>query len=158
MNRPGWDLYFMNIAKEVAQRATCPRAKCGTVLVCPSTHHILATGYNGSPPGERHCIDDGCVMEDNHCQRAIHSEVNAVTHAAMHGIQIGGAHAYVYGNRADGDVKDVCRECSKVLRSANITVIVCAGESYFNEYIETGDGVIDLEYMMMKGDTDGKQG
>ena len=136
MNRPGWDLYFMNIARAVAQKASCPRAKCGTVIIDPSTHIILSTGYNGAPPGEDHCIDVGCLMEDNHCQRALHSEVNAVAHATIKGVSIYGAHAYVYGDRADREVKDVCRECSKVLRSANITVVVCAGESYFDEWLE----------------------
>lgn len=129
--RPGWDEYFMRIAREVAQRATCPRAKCGTVLVDPVDHHILATGYNGSPPNKPHCIDKGCIMIDGHCQRALHSEVNAIARAARRGISIGGAHAYVYGSRADGEVKNVCRECAKVLRAANVQVIVCAGDSYF---------------------------
>ena len=129
--RPHWDRYFLNIAREVAQRATCPRAKCGTVLVDPITNHILATGYNGAPPGEVHCIDEGCLMVDGHCQRAIHSEVNAIAHAARNGIRIDGAHAYVYGNRQDGDVKQVCRECEKVIKAANVTVIRCVGESYF---------------------------
>lgn len=126
--RPTWLIYFVEIAKAVAQRSTCPRAKCGTVLVDPSTNHILATGYNGSPPNEPHCIDDGCLMVDGHCQRAIHSEVNAICHSARNGVRIDGAHAYIYGCREDGEIKDVCRECAKVLKAANITVIVCKGE------------------------------
>ena len=145
--RPNWNLYFMRIAREVAQRATCPRAKCGTVIIDPRTHIILSTGYNGSPSGEPHCIDVGCLMEDKHCQRALHSEVNAVAHAAIKGISIDGSHAYVYGNRADGDVKHVCRECAKILKAANITVVVCAGEDYFVDENHIG-----------KGDTDGRQG
>ena len=128
MDRLGWTDYFMNIAKAVSRRATCPRANCGTVLVDPKSHHILATGYNGSPPGDPHCTDEGCLMEDNHCQRAIHSEMNAIVHAARSEININGAYAYVYGKRADGEIKDVCRECAKLLRTANVTVIACRGD------------------------------
>ena len=126
--RPSWNQYFMNIAREVAQRATCPRAKCGTILVDPKTNHILATGYNGAPPGEKHCISHGCIMQDNHCQRAIHAECNAIAHAARNGVRIDGAHAYIYGQRSDGEVKHVCRECAKILKAANVTVILCQGE------------------------------
>ncbi|MBV9270024.1 MAG: dCMP deaminase, partial [Candidatus Eremiobacteraeota bacterium] len=41
--RPGWDEYFMEIARTVATRATCPRASVGAVLV--REHRILTTGY-----------------------------------------------------------------------------------------------------------------
>lgn len=67
-------------------------------------------------------------MVDGHCQRAIHSEVNAVAHAARHGVSIDGAHAYVYGRRADGEIKNVCRECEKVLVAANVKVVLCSGD------------------------------
>lgn len=117
-----WNEYFLQIAEVVAQRATCPRAKCGCVLVDPKSNFILSTGYNGAPPGEPHCIEDGCIMVDNHCQRAIHAEINAIAHAARHGIPIAGAEAYIFGERADGNIKDVCRECQKVLNATNIHV------------------------------------
>ena len=120
--------YYINIAKAVAQGATCPRAKCGCVIVHPKTKGILSTGYNGAPPGEDHCIDVGCLMEDDHCQRAIHAECNAITFAARHSVSIDGAHAYIYGNRKDGEIKEVCRECAKILKSANVTVIQCQGD------------------------------
>ena len=118
--RPDWADYFFAIAVQVSQRASCPRAKCGTVLVNPITHQILSTGYNGSPPGEPHCIDEGCIMEDDHCQRAIHSEVNAVAHAARSGISVDGSIAYVVSTKHT----ESCRECKKVLKSANITCTI----------------------------------
>ena len=118
--RPDWADYFFAIAVQVSQRASCPRAKCGTVLVNPITHQILSTGYNGSPPGEPHCIDEGCIMEDDHCQRAIHSEVNAVAHAARSGISVDGSIAYVVSTKHT----ESCRECKKVLKSANIACTI----------------------------------
>ncbi len=32
-NRPTWNEYFLNIAREVAQRSTCERAQVGAVIV-----------------------------------------------------------------------------------------------------------------------------
>lgn len=85
--RVGWDAYFDGIALSVSQRASCPRARVGAVIVSLE-NRILATGYNGAPPNEPHCLDDGCIMEDGHCQRALHAEVNAVAHAARAGVAI----------------------------------------------------------------------
>jgi deoxycytidylate deaminase len=47
-DRPHWGIYFMQIAKDVAARSTCPRASVGAVIV--KDNHILSTGYNGAPP------------------------------------------------------------------------------------------------------------
>ncbi|MDD4279974.1 MAG: deaminase, partial [Candidatus Sumerlaeales bacterium] len=46
MIRRDWHSYFMDIAREVASRATCDRKKVGAVIVREKT--ILSTGYNGS--------------------------------------------------------------------------------------------------------------
>ena len=59
MTRLETDAYFLEIAKTVAQRATCPRRQVGCVLV-NSRNHIVATGYNGVPSGFTHCIDVNC--------------------------------------------------------------------------------------------------
>ena len=76
------DEYFLQIAKTVAQRSTCPRRQVGCVLV-DSKNHIVATGYNGVPTGFTHCIDTPCLGASyptgeglEFCE-AIHAEVNA---------------------------------------------------------------------------------
>jgi dCMP deaminase len=112
--RPSWDEYFLSIAREVSSRASCPRASVGAVLVRDS--RILATGYNGAPSGEPHCLEQGCVMEDGHCQRALHAEVNAIAHAAAAGVSIKGSRLYLY----DTNGRQPCRECSKVLTAAGV--------------------------------------
>ena len=108
--RPDWPDYFMGVAEAVSKRASCPRASIGAVIVAPD-HTIVSTGYNGAPPGEPHCLDDGCIIEDNHCQRSIHAEMNALVFARR---PLQGCHIYVYG-------REVCRECAKVLRAAGVT-------------------------------------
>jgi len=78
--------YFMKIAEIVAERSTCSKAKVGAVLVDPQTNRIVATGFNGSISGDKHCIDVGCLEIDLHnghgpsCIRTIHAELNAVLH------------------------------------------------------------------------------
>ena len=57
MQRPDWNEYFMMIAKMVSSRSSCLSRPVGAVIV--RDNHILATGYNGSIPGQDHCTDDG---------------------------------------------------------------------------------------------------
>jgi dCMP deaminase len=112
--RPGWDEYFMHIARTVATRATCPRASVGAVLV--RKHRILTTGYNGAPRGVAHCTEAGCIIANEHCLRATHAEANAVVQGALHGVSVEGATAYC--------THQPCVNCSKLLISAGIAKIV----------------------------------
>ena len=43
------DQYYLNIAREVAGRATCIRRKFGAVIV--KSKQIVSTGYNGARAG-----------------------------------------------------------------------------------------------------------
>ena len=119
MKRLSWDNYFFNIAKEVATRSTCPRASVGAVIV--REHRILSTGYNGAPPGEPHCTEVGCLMENNHCERTVHAETNAVAQAARFGIPIDGSTLYCWSIRqSTGLPVGTCPKCTQVMRAAGI--------------------------------------
>lgn len=118
-HRPEWDEYFMGIAKHAASRATCNRKQVGAVLV--RDRRILATGYNGSMRGHPHCDDAGHLMEDGHCVRTIHAEVNAVVAAAAVGTPTQEADCYVTASP--------CWNCFKLLGNAGIRRIVY-GEQY----------------------------
>jgi len=120
MTRQNWDEYFMNIAQTVSTRATCPRASVGAVIV--KNNRIISTGYNGAPAGEPHCTEVGCLMENDHCQRAIHAETNAVVQAARFGLPIDGATLY-YWDSLDRPA-DSCVKCSQVMKAAGIARIV----------------------------------
>lgn len=108
----------MAIAQVVSTRASCPRAACGAVIV-GANRRILGTGYNGAQTGQPHCLDEGCIIEDGHCQRPLHAEVNAIVHSTK---PLEGATIYVYGHRG------VCRECTKVIEAARIERVVHAAE------------------------------
>jgi dCMP deaminase len=112
--RPGWDEYFMQIARTVATRATCPRASVGAVIV--RDHRILTTGYNGAPRHVAHCTEVGCALEHDHCVRTTHAEANAVVQGALHGVSLAGAAIYC--------THQPCLSCSKLLISAGIVRIV----------------------------------
>lgn len=123
--RPEWDEYFLNIAKAVSQRADCRRAQHGAVIV--NKNRVVATGYNGSPAGDRKsCLAGDCprgllsyeeqqsLTGDYDLCLAIHAESNAL----------------VYANR--GDCVDAtiyvtgkpCPGCEKLIRASGIRRIV----------------------------------
>jgi dCMP deaminase len=68
---------LLNMATELSSLGTCSRLKTACIFT-DSTYHILAAGYNGSPPGMPHCTDNGCIVENNHCVRSLHGEKNAL--------------------------------------------------------------------------------
>jgi len=122
MERVGWHEYFMNIAKQVATRATCERKHVGAVIVRDRT--ILSTGYNGSIRGLAHCEDVGCVVEDDHCVSTVHAEANAILQAARNGVAIGGAELYTTASP--------CWPCFKLIANAGISRVYY-GEFYRDE-------------------------
>lgn len=123
MNRPSWDEYFMEIAKLVASRSTCLRRQVGAVMV--KDKNILATGYNGTPSGIRHCSEVGCLRqqmnvpsgERHELCRGLHAEQNAIIQAAKHGVNIDGAVLYC--------THSPCIICSKMLINSGVKRIVC---------------------------------
>lgn len=121
--RPSWDEYFLNIAHAVALRASCPRAMCGAVLV-DDNHRIVGTGYNGAPAGTPDCMTAGCILEDNHCVRSIHAEMNAILNAAKYGAKTENATAYVWSELPDGSVYPACTRCRLHLEGAGVSAII----------------------------------
>jgi dCMP deaminase len=126
MNRPTWNEYFLNIAREVAQRSTCERAKVGAVIV--KDKRILTTGYNGSPRGLAHCTEVGCLMDNGHCVRTLHAEQNAIIQAALHGVITEGATIYV--------THQPCFNCAKTIINAGISEIVYDHEYHDDRSLE----------------------
>ena len=119
--RPSWDEYFMGITEMVAQRSTCLRRKVGAILV--RDKRIIATGYNGAPAKVSHCLDIGCLREQqgipsgerHELCRGLHAEQNAIIQAALHGFSIEGSILYC--------TNMPCAICSKMLINARIEKI-----------------------------------
>lgn len=123
MNRPSWDEYFMMLAKLAASRSTCVSRPTGAVIV--RDRQILATGYNGSLPGQDHCIDTGeCfrrslewpeAMKYDMC-RSAHAEANAIALAAKKGFPVEGTTIYC--------TLEPCLTCAKLIVMSGIRRVV----------------------------------
>ncbi len=142
MTRPSWTEYFMTITKVVAKRSTCLRRHVGAILV--KDKRILATGYNGSPAGLRHCEEVGCLREDSSVPsgerhelcRGLHAEQNAIIQAAYHGIPISGATVFC--------TNKPCVICSKMIINAGITKI-CYDQDYDDSLADQMLAEADIE-------------
>ena len=144
MARQGWDEYFLNIARQVSTRATCPRKSVGAVIVRDRT--ILSTGYNGSARGLPHCTDVGCMMDEgNHCVRVVHAEVNAVAQAAAQGIRLEGATLYC--------LLSPCWPCFRTLVNAGVREMIYEtfyrDERIFEAAASLGSGL--MLYQLFEG-------
>ena len=109
----------MDIARQVATRATCDRKHVGAVVVRDRT--ILSTGYNGSIRGMPHCDEVGHMMENGHCVATVHAEANALLQAAKNGVRIDGATLYTTASP--------CWPCFKLIANSGCVRIVY-GEFY----------------------------
>jgi dCMP deaminase len=120
--RPTLDEYFMEIATIVAKRSTCLRNQVGAVIV--KDKRILSTGYNGAPRNLEHCLDIGCIRQQNNIEsgtrhelcRAVHAEQNAIIQAALHGVSIEKATVYC--------THQPCILCAKMLINSRIEKVV----------------------------------
>lgn len=123
--RQSVDEYFMEISSVVAKRATCLRTQVGAVIV--RDNRILSTGYNGAPHGLAHCLDIGCIREQNDTPsgerhelcRAVHAEQNAIIQAAIHGVST--ENAIIYSTHQP------CILCAKMIINAKIRRVVYRG-------------------------------
>ena len=128
---PTWDEYFLQIAHAVSARAKCTRRKVGAVIVLD--RRIIATGYNGAPPGEKDCLEGACprgaldyatVPGLGEYDRpgtpgfciALHGEVNALLFATR---DTKGATAYI--------TDPPCPGCRKALAAAGVVRAVWPG-------------------------------
>jgi len=115
-SRPPLDDYFMEIAEIVSKRSTCRHRHQGVVLA--RDKRIISTGYNGSAPGQTHCIDTDCLKDlGGNCRaEGLHGESNAIASAALMGVSTKGATAYC--------LYSPCLACCNLLKSAGIVKVV----------------------------------
>ena len=144
-HRVSWDEYFMNIAREIATRATCDRKHVGALIVRDRT--ILSTGYNGSVRGLPHCDEIGHMMVEGHCVRTIHAENNAIIQAAKNGTAITGSDIYVTASP--------CWSCFKMIANADIKRIVF-GEFYRDDRIYEQSQILGIELVDLSGSAPAK--
>ena len=141
-DRPNKDEYYLDIAASVAKRSTCLRRRYGAVIV--NNDEIIATGYNGSPRGEKNCCDTGeCWREAHHIPHgeqyekcvSVHAEMNAIISAARKDM-VGGT-LYLMGFDESNPIFHAmpCTICRRLIKNAGIKRVV-------NDY-----GEIDINYI-----------
>jgi len=129
--RPGWDEYFIGIAKSVSLRATCLRRRYGAVVT--KHNSIVSTGYNGAPRGMKDCLDVGvCTRKElriPHGERyelchSVHAEANAIIRASQE--ELSGAVIYISGTDSDGAEchSEPCMMCKRMILNAGISRVV----------------------------------
>lgn len=122
MARIDWKSYFMKMAQLAAERSTCIRRRVGAVAV--RDNHVLATGYNGAPKGQTHCIDQGCLREElnipsgerHEICRGVHAEQNIICQAALHGVSLEGAIIYC--------TTQPCSICARLIVNSGIQKVI----------------------------------
>jgi len=136
-SRPSWDEYFMAMARITATRSNCDRLHTGAVLV--KDKRIIATGYNGAPPGLPNCDEVGHLLEGTHCVRTVHAEHNTLLQVArLQGASTEGTTIYT--------LYSPCIHCAKYLVAAGVKRLVY-GQIYRNpeviEYLRAANIDVD---------------
>lgn len=129
--RPGWDEYFIGIAKAVSTRATCLRRKYGAVIT--KDNIIVSTGYNGAPSGMKDCLDVGkCTRKElriPHGERyelchSVHAEANAIIRASAD--ELRGSTIYISGadHGSSECLSEPCMMCKRMILNSRIAKVV----------------------------------
>lgn len=132
---------WMNAAAEVAKKALCSRAKCGTVIV--KDGEIIGEGYNAPPlDSEEHRTCDertysGKPGYDRTC--CIHAEWRAILDALRRSPdKIQGSRLYFTRVDSDGNIKKsgepFCTVCSRLSLDAGISNFLLWHDNGIAEY------------------------
>jgi dCMP deaminase len=119
-----WQGRFLDVAKMVATWSKDPSTKVGAVLVDPATRHILATGYNGFPPGVE---DTPARLHDRPTKYAftVHAEINLLVRAGTASV---GAHLFC--------THAPCADCAKAIIAAGVACVAFPAHGEISHWAE----------------------
>lgn len=128
-NRPDWDRWAISVARAIAERSDCTRAKIGAVVL-DAEGNIIGEGYIGTASGRLGCLEGGCPrgrMSEEEVPHyapydqpgpgyciSTHAEMNALLRADF--FKLEGASMYV--------TQEPCKWCSKVIGNTPIRRVV----------------------------------
>ena len=154
MKRPSKTDYYLNIAREVAQRSTCLRRRVGAVII--REDQIIATGYAGAPRGTPNCMDIGfCAREEANIPsgeryelcRSVHAEPNAIINAARAGVSVLNGTLYLIVENIDGSLMkepNSCLMCQRWIINAGLKNVI----------VRQTQGIVEISVLdWMKNDT-----
>lgn len=117
--RPSADVVYLAQVEALRARATCLRGKHAALMV-DTEGHVVSMGYNGSPHGEPHCLDVGCLMDGDHCARCLHAEINMLLYVSP-GVSRGST-VYITARP--------CYRCATALVQMGVARVVTGGTAY----------------------------
>jgi dCMP deaminase len=152
--RPSKDEYYLGIAKQVAERATCFRNKGGAIIV--RDDQIIATGYIGAPRKTKACLDRGECLRDKlkiphgryyEICRSVHAEQNCIINAARAGVSLLGGDMFIYHRDREGKEMDSfpCYICKKMIINAGLKRVICSTKEKGIEVFNIEDWVKDWQ-------------
>jgi dCMP deaminase len=152
--RPSKAAYYLSIANNIAQRATCLRRKYGAIIV--KNDRIVSTGYNGAPRCRKNCCDIGTCLRQKYnipsgeryelC-RSVHAEMNAIIQASAEEME--GATLFLSGIDSETGEKlsktECCSMCKRAIINAGICKVIYDGdnseECYVQEWINDDESL-----------------
>lgn len=105
--------------------STCSRRQYASIILSPNGR-VVGFGYNGSPPGQAHCVDGACPRATSNVLPgspydvgqgrcvAVHAESNALLFSDV--AQRQGGTLYVNG--------PPCPDCAKLIAGSGISTVV----------------------------------
>lgn len=148
------DEYYLNIAKQVAERSTCFRNKGGAIIVKDDV--IVATGYIGAPRKTKDCFERGECLRDRlkiphgrqyEICRSVHAEQNCIINAARAGVSLLGGDMYIYHRDREGKEMDSfpCFICKKMMINSGFKRVVCVTKEKGIKIFNVEDWVEDWQ-------------
>lgn len=148
------DQYYLNIAKQISQRATCFRNKGGAIIVKDDV--ILATGYIGAPRKTRDCFERKECLRDKlkiphgrnyEICRSVHAEQNCFLNAARSGTSILGGDIYIHCRDRKGKEIDSfpCFICKKMIINAGLKRVICSTKEKGIKIFQVEDWIKDWQ-------------
>ena len=101
------DYALIKTAQIWADLSRCARSKVGAVIA--KNGRIIATGYNGTPPGYDNKCED---CDGNTRPEVLHAEENAIVFCARHGLSTEGCDLYTS--------LSPCPGCAEMIAAAGI--------------------------------------
>ena len=128
--RPNWTDTFMEVARVIGKRATCPVKEVGAVFVDFDTKSILSVGYNGAPRKIRHCgqacRERQAGERSDECS-AVHAELNAIFNATHNGVNLNDSIVYI--------TCSPCIDCTRALIQVGAKLVIY--DELYNRYDES---------------------
>ena len=140
---PGWDEYYLNICKVVAERSKDVNTQIGCVIAGPN-REIRSTGYNSFPRGIRDDVPERMERPAKYLWIE-HAERNAICNAARAGTATEGCTIYV-------EIMP-CMDCARAVVQAGIIEVVVSAErmrQYSSDYYNQHLGMVEVLFAEAK--------